>query len=193
MIYLGLWLLALVASTAQAANITQQTEGPCSPAIAQTGGDVKINCQAGVDPKVLQQINENFNKMITKANNHERKLEEIKRKVEEWPNRFNDLFRQAKTNRDNQLGQQAEALLWKGKLEQANTLLNPPPITMAHYHAIQLGMSYQEVVGILGRHGEEMGKSVGITSYVWKGANYSMLVAAFVNDQLQALTPSGLR
>jgi hypothetical protein len=91
------------------------------------------------------------------------------------------------------VGRQAEALLRKGKLDQADTLLTPQPITMAHYHAIQLGMSYQEVVRILGRPGEEASRSVGTAAYVWKNEDHSMLVAVFINDQLYTKSPSGLR
>jgi hypothetical protein len=191
MISLGLWLLVLGVSTAQAASINQQTDGPCSPVVGQTGGNVTIilNCQTAVDPKVLKQLNESFNK----ANKNERELQEVNRKVENWANRFNELFRQAKINSDYQLGRQAEALLRKGKLDQADTLLNPPPITMAHYHAIQLGMSYQEVVRILGRPGEELTRSPSIVSYVWKNTDHSNLVAVFINDQLHTKGPSGLR
>ena len=195
MIHLGLWLLVLGVSTAQAGSINQQTVGPCSPVVGETGGNVTIslNCQIGVDPKVLRQLNENFNKAIKKANKNEREVQKVNRKVEDWANRFNELFRQAKINPDYQLGRQAEALLRKGKLDQADTLLNPPPITMAHYHAIQLGMSYQEVVRILGRPGEEVSRSPGTLGYVWKNADRSMLVVVFVNDQVQALSPTGLR
>jgi hypothetical protein len=78
MIYLELWLLVLSLSAAQAASITQQTDGSCSPAVGQTGGNVTImlNCP-GVDPKVLQRLNEDFNKQG-------RELQETKRKVDEW-------------------------------------------------------------------------------------------------------------
>ena len=63
MIYLGLWLLVLGVSAAEAASITQTTEGWCSPAVGQTGGNVTSICQ-GVDPKALQRLNELLNRSI---------------------------------------------------------------------------------------------------------------------------------
>jgi hypothetical protein len=57
MIHLGLWLLILGVSAAQAASFNQQTDGACSPIVGQTGGNVTltINCP-GVDPKALDAL-----------------------------------------------------------------------------------------------------------------------------------------
>jgi hypothetical protein len=54
MMYLWLWLIVLAISAAQAATITQKTEGWCSPAIGEVGGNVVVICY-GKDPETVQQ------------------------------------------------------------------------------------------------------------------------------------------
>src|SRR5262245_29544871 len=98
MIYLGLWLLVLGVSAVQAANIHQQTEGWCSAAVGQTGSNVIITCQ-GVDPQVLQRVNERLNK----ANPD---LQQKTHEANEWIRKFNELSRQVATNQDKNLAQE---------------------------------------------------------------------------------------
>jgi hypothetical protein len=106
MIYLGLWLLVLGVSAAHPDSTHQQTEGGCSPNVAYTGGNVSItiNCP-GLDPKALEALNRDMR--FTK--------EELRS--------IRELLQQAKAASDTQIGQQAEALVREGKLQEANTLL----------------------------------------------------------------------
>jgi hypothetical protein len=177
MIYLGLWVLLLAVSAAQADSFHQQTEGWCSPAIGHTGGNVTINCQ-GVDPKDLQRLNELLNKK-------DLDLQEKTREANKWAT----LYHQAKESQDNKLTRETKALLREGKLEEADTLLRRSAISMAQYHAIQTGMSYPEVVRVLGRPGVEHGSSThgsgpNIVQYIWQNANGSLVMVVFVNDQV---------
>jgi hypothetical protein len=83
MIYLGIWLLVLGASAAHAASITQQTQGWCSPAVGQTGGNVTITCQ-GVDPHAMQRLNERLSKK-------DLDLQEKTREANEWARKYREL------------------------------------------------------------------------------------------------------
>ncbi len=72
-------------------------------------------------------------------------------------------------------------------------------ITLANYHRIQEGMTYDEVVRILDRHGEELCRSsiAGYTPVMssWKNRNGSNMNAMFQNDRLifQGLIRAALR
>jgi hypothetical protein len=121
MISLGLWVLMLGVSVVQVPSITQQTGGPCSPTIGHTGGNVTVilNCPA-IDSKVLQRLNEDFNKQG-------RELKEAQRQVEEWSRKSNELYRQAEMSQDRKLAQESKALLYKAKLEDADTCSDDQP------------------------------------------------------------------
>jgi hypothetical protein len=191
MIHLGLWLLVLGVSAAQADSITQQREGRCSPAVGRTEGNVTIimNCP-GVDPKVLQELNERYNKK-------DRELQEKKREAEEWARKYRELFQQAEASQDIKLERESKALLRKGKLEEADTLLGRSPISMAQYHAIQTGMSYPEVVMILGHPGVESGRSENpgakVVNYLWQNPDGSAVAIIFINDRMSSKHQGGLR
>jgi tetratricopeptide (TPR) repeat protein len=126
---MAVWLLVAVlgASMVQAATITQQTEGWCSPAVGETHGNVTINCQ-GVDPKALQRLQELLD--IKDLALHEKI-----REAEEWTRKYRELSQYvAKGSQDSAPAQQAKALLEEGKLEEAGKILFAEAYNMAGYH-----------------------------------------------------------
>lgn len=70
-------------------------------------------------------------------------------------------------------------------------------ITMAKYEEIKNGMSYEEVSKIIGSEGEQSSNSkIGsteISSYRWKGANYSNIFASFRDNKLTSKSQNGLK
>lgn len=70
-------------------------------------------------------------------------------------------------------------------------------ITMDKYNQLKNGISYQEAVKIIGSEGEQSSNSkIGsteISSYRWKGANYSNIFATFNNDKLISKSQNGLK
>jgi hypothetical protein len=194
MIYLGLWLLVLGVSAAQAASITQQTEGWCSPAIGQTGGNVTITmtCQ-GVDPKALEALNRDlgFTKGQLRLTNQQ--LEQKTKEANEWAHKYRELSQQNQVLNDEKLTQRVKGLLSEGKLEEADTLLRRSAISMAQYQAIQPGMSYPEVVKILGRPGVEGASSASVINYSWRNTDGSIVAVVFTNGQVGAKNQGGLR
>jgi hypothetical protein len=185
MISLGLWLLALGVSVAQAPSIFQQTQGYCSPAVGQTGGNVNITCQ-GVDPEAMQRLNERLNK----ANLD---LEQKKREANEWARKYHELSQQAEIMQDKKVTPRAKDFLREGRLEDADALLRRSTISMAQYHAIQTGMSYPEVVNILGRPGVEISRGGNIVNYAWINPDGSQLGVLFANGQAGPKSQGGLR
>jgi hypothetical protein len=122
-----------------------------------------------------------------------KQLEQKTRKADEWARAYNDLLQQARATRDTQVRQQAETLVRRGRLQEADGLLNPPVISMAQYHAIQPGMSYQEVVRILGRPGVEQGRSPQSQSYLWQNmAGMGLVVVVFIDGRAHSIAQSGL-
>ena len=131
-------------------------------------------------------------------------LEKKTREANDFARRYDELLQQASATPDTQVGQRAETLVRQGKLKEANKLLNPPAISnpsaisnppaisMAQYHAIQPGMSYQEVVNILGRPGEEIGSGgnsmVRVVNYLWRNADGSLMMISFANDRVHTKT-----
>jgi hypothetical protein len=202
MIYLGLWLLVLGVSAAQAASIIQQTEGWCSPAVGRTVGNVTITmtCQ-GVDPKALDALNRDLGLTKGQLRLTNQQLEQKTKEANEWARKYRELSQQAEAIQDNKLTPQAKALLSEGKLEEADTLLKRSAISMAQYHAIQTGpetgMSYPEVVKVLGRPGVEHGRSehpsVTVVNYMWRNADGSGLAIVSTNSRAGSKSQSGLR
>jgi uncharacterized protein DUF3862 len=70
-------------------------------------------------------------------------------------------------------------------------------LTMAKYEAIREGMSYEEVVKIIGRKGQESSRSsmAGQTSviYTWKTWTGSNVIVQFLNDRVVTKAQAGLR
>jgi hypothetical protein len=103
------------------------------------------------------------------------------------------LSRQAEAIQDNKLTPQAKALVHEGKLKEADALLRQSAISMAQFQAIQTGMSYQEVVKVLGRPGVEGASGRNIINYTWRNLDWSMVGVLFVNGRVEVKTPAGLR
>lgn len=70
-------------------------------------------------------------------------------------------------------------------------------ITMAKYNQIKTGMSYRQVVGILGKEGTEVtsNKVMGITTvmYQWDAGFMANMNATFQNDKLMSKAQLGLK
>jgi tetratricopeptide (TPR) repeat protein len=114
-----LWVVffLLWGGVAHAAEVAQHTEGWCSPAVADTKGNVTVICQ-GVDPKALQRLNELLDKK-------DLELQEKIRQAEDWAHRYRDLKAQlSKDSPTNALAQQALTLVEEGKLDEAGALLD---------------------------------------------------------------------
>jgi hypothetical protein len=185
MIYLALWLVVLGGSGAHAANINQQTAGWCSPTVGQAGGNVIINCQ-GVDPQANQLLNERLNRTNLA-------LEEKIREANELARKYHELLQQVNAIQDNKLTTQVKGLLRELKLEQADAVLKKSAISMNQYTAIQDGMSYQQVIRILGRPGMEISRSGNIAAYLWQNPDTSVVNVTFINNEVGVKTQYGLR
>ncbi len=96
-------------------------------------------------------------------------------------------FRDDKVNSKSQSGLSGSTLSKDG---DAN-------LSMDKYNQIKNGMSYEEVVKIIGSQGEQLSNSkagsMEITSYNWKGANYSRIFATFSNNKLTSKSQASLK
>lgn len=70
-------------------------------------------------------------------------------------------------------------------------------LTMKKYRKIKNGMSYRQVVKIIGRNGDETFSSVigkyKTVSYKWEGAGFKFIYATFQNDKLTSKTQANLK
>ncbi len=70
-------------------------------------------------------------------------------------------------------------------------------LTLAKYNKIKEGMSYKEVVEILGSEGvEQMSSGSGryrVTSYKWDGDNYAFITVIFTGDKETSKVQYGLK
>lgn len=70
-------------------------------------------------------------------------------------------------------------------------------VTKAKYDAITEGMSYSQVVAIIGQEGEEQSRSkigdLTSVSYSWKNSTGSNMFAIFQNDKMTMKAQYGLR
>jgi Beta-lactamase inhibitor (BLIP) len=77
------------------------------------------------------------------------------------------------------------------------TAIGGSTVTMEKYNQIQTGMSYQQVVNIIGKQGEEMSRVelAGYTTvmYGWSNTGGSNMNAMFQNDRLMSKAQLGLR
>lgn len=193
MIYLGLWLLVLGVSAAQAASITQQTAGWCSPAVGQTGGNVTITC-LGVDPTALDALNRELG--LTQGQLHLTKdqLAQKTQEANEWARQYHELSRRAERIPDQNLAPQVKAFVREGKLQEADALLRRSTISMAQYEALRPGMSYPEVVRILGRPGVQQSRSENVQGYLWQNVDgIGLVVVVFINGRADTIGQQGLR
>ncbi|MEZ5428141.1 MAG: DUF3862 domain-containing protein [Pyrinomonadaceae bacterium] len=97
------------------------------------------------------------------------------------------------TFRDGKLTSKAQT----GLSNTSTTKDGDADITMEKYNQIKTGMSYDEVVKIIGSEGEESNSTtVGkyeLKTYIWKGAEYSRIFATFRNNELSSKSQSRLR
>lgn len=81
-------------------------------------------------------------------------------------------------------------------LESASESAKSPSVSREQYDRLKDGMSYKEVVSILGSEGNEQFKSsiagFNIATYQWKGSGFSSIIVTFQNDRLQSKTQVGL-
>jgi hypothetical protein len=97
-------LVVLFGMVVRVGATDQHTEGWCSPAVADTKGNVTINCQ-GVDPKALQRLNELLDKKDLEL---QAKLKE----ADEWARKYKDLEqRLSSEDQSKNLTRQARTLL----------------------------------------------------------------------------------
>lgn len=70
-------------------------------------------------------------------------------------------------------------------------------LTKANYEQIKNGMSYKQVVDILGSEGSEMSNSeIGkykTVTYKWDSDNYSYIIVTIQNDKLMFKSQNGLK
>lgn len=70
-------------------------------------------------------------------------------------------------------------------------------ITKEKYDQIKNGMSYKQVVEIIGSEGEETSSSqIGrykVSSYKWQGPGFTMIYGVFNNDKLTSKTQANLK
>ncbi len=77
-------------------------------------------------------------------------------------------------------------------------------VTFAQYNQIQVGMSYEQVFSIIGKHGEEMAQnriegvpgimtSISTVMYQWTNGNGSGMNAIFQNNKLMQKAQFGLK
>ena len=81
-------------------------------------------------------------------------------------------------------------------LKNSNESENGSAVTREKYDRLTDGMSYKEVVQVLGDEGEEQFKSniagFNIATYQWKGSGFSSIIVTFQNDKLQSKSQVGL-
>ena len=70
-------------------------------------------------------------------------------------------------------------------------------LTKAKFEQLNIGMSYKEVVTILGKEGEESSSTVigktKIRSMKWQGEKYELIYANFTNDKMTFKSQANLK
>ncbi len=70
-------------------------------------------------------------------------------------------------------------------------------LTLDKYNQIKNGMSYQEVVSVVGSEGTEVMSSgegkYKVTSYQWKGENFEFLTIVLMGDKVTSKTQANLK
>jgi len=79
----------------------------------------------------------------------------------------------------------------------ANKTASGGTLTKENFARIKNGMSYKQVVEIIGFEGEETSSSeIGrykVASYKWSGPDYTMIYGVFTNDKLTSKTQANLK
>jgi hypothetical protein len=108
--WLALGFAVVIVSVAYADTVTQTTQGWCSPAVANTQGNVTIICQ-NVDPRAQQRLNELLDKK-------DLELSEKIKEANEWAQKYHDLLAAAIDDPE------LQKLIKEGELEKAGTILD---------------------------------------------------------------------
>jgi hypothetical protein len=149
-----------------------------------------------VDPKALDALNRELGLTQGQLRLSNQQVEQKTQEANEWARKYHELLQQAKSIQDSNITSQAENLVRQGKLKDADDLLKRSTISMAQYHAIregQTGMSYQEVVNILGRPGIEKGSAGPVVSYAWGNPDGSLISITFADGRAMSKAQHGLR
>jgi len=125
-------LTALLAAAAfgqqQIGSIKQESSGPCTTNVAGVQGNVTIYNCAGIDPKIVQDLN----RQNRKQNGQIRNLNERITAEEKWFAQLEPLLiRLASPGLDAASSNQAEALIREGQLDQAEKVLRIRPFVFA--------------------------------------------------------------
>jgi hypothetical protein len=81
--------------------------------------------------------------------------------------------------------------------EKDDSKSNLESINMANYNKIKTGMSYKEVVAIMGSEGEESFSSESgkfkVANYKWSGDNFSFIMITTMNGKVSSKSNFGLK
>ena len=137
-----LLLLALCSfgQTPPAADVRQESRGPCSPTIANVDGNVTIHYDAGAcsgaDLKLIEELKKILSPFLADYPKTVKRLQELLDKkdvelagkgkeVQDWVGKYEDLSRRLEEQAgDDELSRKAFELLQEGDLERAGTLLD---------------------------------------------------------------------
>jgi hypothetical protein len=145
-----------------------------------------------VDPKALDALNRDLGLTKGQLRLTNQQLEQKTKEANELARKYHDLSRQFETIQDNRITSQGKALLNDWKLEEARNLLKQSVISRAQFQTIKDGMSYQEVVRILGRAGVEGASAGSVMNYSWHNPDMSMAVVLFINGLVSGKNPGSL-
>ena len=191
---LWLWVAMLGVSAAQAADMFQQTGGPCSPIVGETRGNVTmtINCP-GVDPKAQEALHRELGLTQGQLRLTQDQLARKTQEANNWARQYHELLQRAENMQDPQRTPRAKDLVRDGRLKDAEALLRQSTITRAHYERLQDGMRYQEVVNILGRPGVELGRAGTYVTYMLYNPEGPALAAGFIDGRMTSRSAAMLR
>jgi hypothetical protein len=84
-----------------------------------------------------------------------------------------------------------------GTTNTSSTSGSKSDLTMERYNQIKNGMTYKQVVEIIGREGTEtMSSGEGkykVTSYKWDGENYQFITCVFMGDKMTSKVQANLK
>lgn len=112
-----LWIVLLTVTTqADPRQITQSTQGHCSPSVADVEGDVTIVCE-GVDPRVVERLNELLDlKQL--------QLDEMIIEANRWMERYRSLLRSLSASTASSIIlSEINELISDGKFDQATEIV----------------------------------------------------------------------
>jgi hypothetical protein len=119
-------------------------------------------------------------------------LEHKIKEANELARKYKDLSRQFEALQDKKVASQGKALLNNSKLEQVDNLLKRSNISRAQFLTVNNGMSYQDVVRLLGRPGVEGASAGSVVNYSWHNPDGSLAVIVFNNGRVIGKNPGNL-